>query len=188
MQRQVVMVLGKTGTGKSVLTKSLIENCRRVLILDPMGEYGGTVFFEFNSLANFFESEPKVFRCVLRPSEEEDAEFLFRIARTIGNLTLVVDEAEIYINPQSMPDSFRWLIQFGRHRGVSLVCVGRRAPELNIYLRAQQTSIISFAQTEPRDIDHLEAYGFNRDSVENLEGHEFETLGNSPDSIKEMLP
>lgn len=182
------MIVGKTGTGKTVLTKQIIEECQRILILDPMGEYGGTVFFDFDGVAEFFLNEPETFRCVLRPSEEEDAEFLFRLARTIGNLTLVVDEAEIYINPQSMPDSFRWLVQFGRHRGISLVCIGRRAPELNIYFRAQQTSIISFAQTEPRDIDHLEEYGFDREAVENLEGHNFETLGNPPDSIKESLP
>lgn len=182
------MVLGKTGTGKTVFTKSLIQNSKRLLILDPMGEYGGTVFFDFDSLATYFENPPDEFVAVLRPSEEEDAEFLFRLARTIGRLTLVVDEAEIYINPQSMPDSFRWLIQFGRHREISLVAVGRRAPELNIYLRAQQTSIISFAQSEPRDIDHLEAYGFDPLEIENLEGHEYATLGDSPDSIKESLP
>lgn len=188
MQRQVIMVLGKTGTGKTVFSKSLTEKCERILILDPMGEFGGTIFFDFGSLANYFETERETFRCVLRPSEEEDAEFLFRLARTIGNLTLVVDEAEIYISPYSMPDGFRWLIQFGRHRLVSIVAVARRAPELNIYLRAQQTSIFSFEQSEPRDIDHLEAYGFDRSQIENLTGHEYATLGNTADSVKESLP
>jgi hypothetical protein len=181
------MILGKTGTGKTVLAKSLIENSKRLLVLDPLGEYGGRIFFTFDALADFFSSEPEEFQAILRPQEEEDADFFFKLARTIGNVTVLVDEAEIYINPQSMPDSFRWLIQFGRHRGISLVCVGRRAPELNIYLRAQQTSIISFAQSEPRDIDHLVAYGFDAEEISYLDGHDYEVLGNDENSIKKNL-
>jgi hypothetical protein len=181
------MILGKTGTGKTVLAKSLIENCNRLLVLDPLGEYGGRIFFDFDSLADYMLTEPEEFQAVLRPQEEEDADFFFRLARTVGNVTVLVDEAEIYINPQSMPDSFRWLIQFGRHREVSLICVGRRAPELNIYLRAQQTSIISFAQSEPRDIDHLVAYGFDAESITYLTGHEYEVLGADESTIKENL-
>ena len=170
------------------MSKRLIQQSRRLLILDPMGEHGGTVFYDFDSLADYFETEREQFQCVLRPIEDYDADYFFRIARTIGNCTLLVDEAEIFINPQSMPDSFRWLIQFGRHREVNIIAVARRAPELNIYLRAQQTSIITFAQTEPRDIEHLEDYGFDRNELEQLEGHEYIVHGNEPDAIAQNLP
>jgi hypothetical protein len=153
-----------------------------------MEEFGGTVFFSFQDVADYFETEPTTFRVVLRPQEESDVEYFFRLARALGNLTLLVDEAEIYVDPKSMPDSFRWLVHFGRHVRVSIIAVARRAPELNIYLRAQKTSMISFSQSEPGDVDHLVDYGFRREALEALEEHEFETLGNPPDTIAELLP
>ena len=75
------MILGKTGTGKTVLAKSLIENSKRLLVLDPLGEYGGRVFFDFDALADFFMHEPEEFQAVLRPQEEEDADFFFQLPR-----------------------------------------------------------------------------------------------------------
>ena len=186
--RQVVLILGKSGTGKTVLAKRLTENCKRILILDPLFEFGGTIFFTADEVAAYLENNPEEFRIVLRPQEEEDVEFFFRIARSVGNVTLLVDEAEIYISPGSMPDAFRWLVHFGRHVRVSIIAVARRAPELNVYLRAQQTSMISFAQTEPRDVDHLVEYGFPREAVEALEDHEYETLGSPEDAIAKLLP
>lgn len=188
LQRQVVLILGKSGTGKTVLAKRLTERCRRILILDPLFEFGGTVFFSFEDVADYLESNPDEFRVVLRPQEEEDADYFFRLARAIGNVTLLVDEAEIYIDARSMPESFKWLVHYGRHQLVSIVAIARRAPELNVYLRAQQTSIFSFKQTLPSDVDHLVDCGFAREALEALEEHRYETLGDPEDTITKLLP
>ena len=156
--------MGKTGTGKTTLAKKLIEKKERLLIFDPLQEYSGSIFSTFESLCDYFldssrQVERKKFRVVCRFETDIEPEFLFRLAWELRDVTILVEEASLFLSPRT-PTFFHNLINQGRHRNVSIIAVVRRAPELSIQFRAMCTSVITFEQTEPRDLDHLENLGF----------------------------
>jgi hypothetical protein len=158
MNRKVVLDVGQAGTGKTRVAKMISERFERVFILDPLDEYSGTVFDSMQGVFQFFgdHAELEKFRVVLRSSDESDADFFFRLAWTVGNVLVVVEEANLYMDPRRKFPSFLQLVSRGRHRMIHLLCVSQRVPEVLISFRAQATSIICFRQSEPSDLDHLE--------------------------------
>jgi len=173
------------------LSKKLRSKSNRTLTLDPLYEYDGLIFSDYLSLSKFFQEcledlETSPFNVVCRFTSDEDIDYLFRLTWSLKNSLLVVEETEIYLDPRSTNYNFLRLVQYGRHNNVSLLCVARRVPEINIKLRAQITSAFSFYQSEPRDLSMLEQYGFDRDEILNLPDHEYVTWhdGQSFDDIK----
>lgn len=183
MTRRVTLIFGRTGAGKSTMARKLSGKERRILILDPLGEFSGTVFHDFDTFAAYMAErlDPSHdFRIVCRFSEDVDVEYFFILARQIRCFTLCIDEAEIYLDPRSMNEDFLWIIRYGRHKEISLIAVARRVPELSVDLRAQASTIITFLQSEPRDLKNLEGYGFNPDRVRSLPLFQYLTIGEPP--------
>jgi len=197
MQRKAVLVVGQAGTGKTRVSKEIASRFSRVLILDPLGEYSGTVFETMQQVFEYFESRGNLerFTVCLRNSDESDADFFFRLAWTLQNCLVVVEEANIYMDPRKRFPSFLQLVSRGRHRTVHLLCVSQRVPEVLISFRAQKTSLITFFQEEPSDLDHLEDWGFDPEEIRSLtpfdgrfstpvEGQHYLLIGESLEQIK----
>lgn len=193
MKRKVILILGKTGTGKSTLAKLLLKKAPRVISIDPLLEYKGMPFLSADEMIDYHVSEGKSsFHYSLQTTHPTDVEFIFRAAWTIGNVLLVVEEADIYID--SKKGAFHSLVNQGRHRMVHLVCIVRRTPEINRAFRAQQTSLFTFYQNEPDDIEHMREWGLDAEHVTELkavsapfipkEGENYLRLGESFEEIK----
>ena len=132
------------------------------MVVDALAEYDGICIESFENFVEYFrEFHPDSFRLVCRFSSDLDLEYLFKALFEIGNATLVVEEAEIYISPYAKSGSFLRLVRYGRHKNINIIGVARRATELSMDFRAQTNRIISFTQTEPRDIQALEKLGFH---------------------------
>lgn len=172
---EVVLILGKRGSGKTTLAKKMRAGYTRVITLDPLLQYGGTVVTSFDGFAEIFKNDPppEKFDIVCRFQSDTDHDYMFRAVREIGNCMLVVEEAGIFIDPRSQMESFSWLVNYGRHREISMICISRRVPELSIQFRSQINRMITFRQTEPPDLKTLEAYGFDPVQVSNLPDHEY---------------
>jgi hypothetical protein len=95
----------------------------------------------------------------------------------LRDFLLVVEEADQFLDPQKKNTPFLRLIRRGRHREISLLCIVRRVPEINKNFRAQCSSIVTFTQTEPDDLDLLSRYGFDPEAVSSLEPHRYLVLG-----------
>jgi len=190
MQRRVILILGKTGSGKSTLAKKIIATYDRVVVFDPLSEYhGGLVVEDFSDLVRYFETQsPDSFFlvCRFRGSTLDETEQIYdyaaRACDEIGNLLLVIEEAEMFLNSRNETSYINNLISFGRHKHISILAIGRRPVEIAIRLRAQFTSIFSFRQTEPRDLQYLEAWDFDAGELMNLEAFQFATVGEPYDS------
>jgi hypothetical protein len=197
LERKVVLDVGQAGTGKTRIAREIASRFPRVLIMDPLEEYSGTVFYTMNEVFDYFEARPNLerFTVCLRNSDEADADFLFRLAWTLENVLVVVEEANIYMDPRRKFPSFLRLVSQGRHRLCHLLCVSQRVPEVLIAFRAQKTSLITFFQSEPSDLDHLEDWGFEREAIQNLtpfdkrfqtavEGEHYLIIGEPLDAIR----
>lgn len=170
--RTVTVIFGKTGTGKSYLAKQIIDSYTRVIICDPKHEYTGLIFTNFSDLSEYYKDNvPEKFTFVCRFESELDYNYLFKLCLIIEDLLLVVEEAEIYISPGARSSSFLDLVRYGRHHGISILGIARRATELSIDFKAMCDKIISFKQTFPRDIKTMQELGF--ENIETLPDYEY---------------
>jgi DNA helicase HerA-like ATPase len=181
--RDVVLIFGRTGSGKTELAKKIIPQYQdkydRVIILDPNGEYtGGTVVFSYAALIEAVLEGTQFI--IFRMDNFDECESVYELVFNAPDTLLVLDEAEMFISKvtNARDSYFHRIVAFGRHRNLGLLAIGRRVVELNIYLRAQYTTIATFEQKEPRDLALLEEYGFNVAQIRGLEQYDFAYVGN----------
>lgn len=158
-QRQVDLILGKTGSGKTTYARHLIASRSRVIIADAdFREYPATTFQTFESLSDYLEKHAgagQFFRVAYTPYEDEYP-LMCDLARLVGNCTLVLEEADRFPDPRSCIE-YQEIITRGRHHRVSIMALGLYPALLPAMLRRQASKIISFRQHEPADIDWLAA-------------------------------
>jgi len=162
-ERKIILIFGKTGSGKSTLVKQLIKDVDRKIIIDIQHEYSEGIIFE--SYADFYEfitthGTGKSFNYIIRFENDEEYEKLFLLVYYIGNLYLIVEEAEDYISPDKRKSNFNKLINRGRHKRISIIAIARRSVELSRRLRGQVDRIYSFKQTQIEDIIIMKKIGF----------------------------
>jgi hypothetical protein len=149
-KRDIVLVYGKTGTGKTRWTRAFLRPLRRVLILDPLGEYDCPRFDELDPLIDFV-ARNRVFRVA---TERSDAlNVLCALALAAQDCWLVIEEAQRALPPMAPPPSyFTHAVYRGRHARLSMLMVSQRPTTVNIVARSQWTRIVTFNQSEKNDV------------------------------------
>lgn len=174
-KRKIILIFGKTGSGKTTFVKRLVKKLNRVIIIDKMFEYeDGIIFYKFEDLLNYFLlNKPSSFKFICRFENDIDIENLFIFCWYVKNLVLVVEEAEMYISPFVKQSNFLRLVRYGRHRGISIIAVARRVIEVSNDIKANSDKIVTFQQILEKDLEYLEKFGFNKEKVKNLKKYEF---------------
>ena len=173
MQREVILVLGKTGSGKTTWTRRFSETLTRVVVLDAgFQDYQGLAYGDLTSLidgaAKLDAGGSGFFRVTYTPRSGE-APVVMDLARVLGNCYLVIEEADRFDDPKVCPE-YDEIISRGRHYGVSILGVSLYPFKLPADLRRQATRIICFRMHEPRDLDYLyDIIGEDISKLPNLE-------------------
>ena len=182
-----------TGSGKSTLARSVIAKSSRTIIVDPNSEYHDALVVESvdDFLDYFIEEQPETFRVAIRIHNrfsvpESDMDAVFQSVWEIGNVLFVVEEVDAYIPPLERQNAFMPLISRGRHRKIHILGLAPRVPQFSRALRAQQTSFVSFAVSDPDDRENLTRYGFTDEELSKLtlENHEYLCHGLPVEEIK----
>lgn len=177
----VIMVLGKRGHGKSTWVSRYIKTLRRVLVYDTLVE---PTYKELEHIHDFVEfvkrlaKNPPYFRIAYHDfgdiSMEEDFDRFIRACLAIENITVVVEEVDLFASSHSMPIPLQRLVSIGRHKEISFIAISRRPHAVHPLIRSQTNRMISFKQTEPRDIDYLrELIGEKADQIPKLSKYKF---------------
>jgi hypothetical protein len=163
--RRIDLILGKTGSGKSsFVKKELIPYRKRLVIIDALSEYeNGVIFYNIDNFIEYI-IENKVnhfeeFKYICRFTDDQEIELLFQVVFELSNLTLLVEECEIYVSPNAKSSNFLKIVRYGRHKNISVIGVARRSTELSLTFRSQTDSIISFKQTDTNDLKKMEELG-----------------------------
>jgi len=160
VEKKIILIFGKRGTGKSYLAEKLITSERRLFIFDTLGEYESGVIFDNENIDQCLEFWRHVyyndFRIVYRPLKP-DAEIdnIAELVFVLGNLTFVVEEIDCYCTSFQISDSFAHIVQRGRHKNITLIGVTQRPFGIHRLLTSQAKEIYVFGTNEPRDRDYL---------------------------------
>lgn len=159
-EKKVRLVIGKRGSGKSVLTKHLIRSDSRLVVYDIMSEYVNGVTFDdaqMRELVKFWRhSYRQSFRIIYRPlSPKVEIEWLAHCVFALGDLTFVVEEIDAICTPFDIPLPMQAIIQRGRHKNIELIGVTPAPFGIHRDLTRQAKDIFIFRTSEPRDIQYL---------------------------------
>jgi len=157
VNRWFILIAGMTGSGKSVLTETLIKKYDRVIIYDSKDEYGEpdeNQSINVSALGSFY------FRT-------KDFSYACDLSFRAGNCVLVLDDAGDYL-AKPLESSFDKMVREGRHKQVNLIVTTQRIPDLAPIARGQVDVIVAFRTTLPLDLQNLKEYGFDLEKVKNL--------------------
>lgn len=160
IEKKVILVIGKRGSGKSYLTKKMIAEHRRLLVYDIMSEYTGGIVFETETNDKFSQFwghvYKKDFKLIFRPIQpKQEIDHLARLVFALGDMTFVVEEIDSICTAYDLPESFSRIIARGRHRNITLVGVTPAPFGIHRDLTRQAKEIYIFNTKEPRDRDYL---------------------------------
>jgi hypothetical protein len=192
MQREVVLVLGKTGSGKTTWARQFIQSQTRVIVLDAgFGDYPAQ---PVDGLENLILETDRLnsngsgfFRLSYTPRMNE-APVVMDLSRVVRNCWLVMEEADRFDDPRVCSE-YDEIISRGRHYGVSILGISLYPFKLPADLRRQATRIICYRMHEPRDLAYLaDIIGEDVEKLPSLEpfhyldwragiGSEIKTLG-----------
>ena len=156
-QNQLIMILGKRGSGKSSLLEKKLGQLPRFVLYNTLME---DCYSKFQQIEKFEELCKEITRDTYRISYrgndglsmEEDFDYCTRLCFATGNMTFAVDEIDLHSSPISLSQPLEEMISLGRHRNVDFYCASRRPYLIHPLIRSQANRIYSFQQTEPRDL------------------------------------
>lgn len=186
MQNLIITILGKKGSGKSFLTKKLLPRFPKpVFVLDSQDEYkNGVIFQSYIDLRDYLVKR-KINRSgiyVLRPESDDDVSSFFTLVYRLGSCSVIIEEASLYCNPYRIDDGFKKIMNYGRHRQINLIAIARRGSELHRDITAQSDFIISFRQTEKRDLAILDTVDEKANQLNQLGQYKYIVLGDPPEN------
>lgn len=177
LRREIALAVGRTGFGKSALTKELVGRRQRVIILEKWSdkdEYGGTLRFKSwaELLRAFKTKKPTRFRVSFSPGLTYFPH-VCALAWVLGDVLLVIEEASSYFPGGKVPPEFIELCERGRHRQVSIYATAQRPKRLPIILRAEADLLYCFRLNEKADRDWVAEFpGADRQLAEQAAGLE----------------
>jgi hypothetical protein len=116
--------------------------------------------YKYSDLIAKLKSNQPYFRISYRGLHDEtsmelDFDYCCKAVWAMQNLHYGVEEIGHHSNSWKMPNSLQTIISAGRHKGISFYCTSQRASNCHPLIRALATRIVTFKQTEPRDIEWL---------------------------------
>ena len=159
LERDIVIVLGRTGQGKSVWTRQFLKHKPRIFVFDPLMDIRAEYVTQKDLLDIYDAGGLADGKIRLGISSPDDVELLSAISFIAGNAWLVIEEASFLFPPGGRaPEWLREPIFLGRHRRLSILITAQRPTSIPVDLRSQASRIVCFSQHERRDTQWLDSY------------------------------
>jgi hypothetical protein len=136
---------------KSFIARQLANEF--VIIIDSLSEYDIFPVRFLLKERDFLKRQSFIFR----PSSLDDVKRCLLAIWLIGRCTLVIEEVDMYCSAQKPLPALDRLLRYGRHRDISVIAISRRPADVPRLLTAQADEVVTFQQTEPRDLAWIRA-------------------------------
>jgi len=166
MNREVTIILGKTGYGKSWWSKLYIQKFSRRFVYDPamsaeyqvLYENGAEIVADMTEQGeHFLNPENSFSRGII---DHNEVDMIGCLAFYFANNIMLIEEVSNVFQKglRELPQWAKRIIFYGRHKAVSIALIAQRASSIPIDFRSQATRIISFQQHEYDDVSWLERF------------------------------
>lgn len=186
--------MGKTGSGKTFLAKSILRLYRYVIVYDVKGQMRAKDWPEFLFVRKFEDLEkaansrrpisrdleyPKI---VFQPGINEipdadnlePAEKLCRFVYDRKNTVFYVDEAYSITSGRKIPFWYKAILTRGRERGLTLITACQRPKEIPMFILSESENYIVFSLQLPQDREVIEKIkGIPAGDIERLDKFQF---------------
>lgn len=189
----ILVILGHKGSGKTQLARAFLAQQKRSVCIDTIGEYGGVVIHDPESLAAYLENARGLdnFRVSYRDKGQHSfsPDQIFRMLHGLRDCWICLEEADKWFGPNRQNDAVKWFLKYGRHHRISVLLVTRRAAEQGPMGTSQADTIVSFQMHEPRDLDWIASVGGRAvaDEVDRLGQYEWTYVLDTSDDIRNGL-
>ncbi len=189
-EKKVTLILGQRGSGKTFLARNLIQDVKRLIIYDTLGEYDTGINVEtLDEFKEFFlKTYQRDFKICYQPVQpQKDFEAVCDIVFECGDVTFLVEEIDTFASAQKIDENFANIIQRGRHRDITLIGVSQRPFGIPRLITSQAKTIYSFIHREPADLDYLRSFiGDEAEKIKDLKPYEFLKWDNGKSSISKL--
>lgn len=160
-------IWGASGSGKSAFTKREIKQKRRVVIFDPLDEYGGQSVRDLDGVRLGMRKKWSNFKVSYVPRPGAEPKSLSALCKLLmmaqqpfkdtgqGDLiTLVVEEMNLAFpvaGGAAKCPGFAEICSRGRHFGIEVYGISQRIAEVDTRFRGNCTETVVFRQKGPRD-------------------------------------
>jgi SpoVK/Ycf46/Vps4 family AAA+-type ATPase len=124
-----ILIVGDSGSGKTYLAQILAKSIRNVFVITP---YEDEFLGHKNRLVT--TSVEKAFQAIKKVLDK-------------GKTFLIIDDADLFLNPYENDESLRYLIIGSRHRQIGWILIVRRTQDIS-KLILKQASKLFFFQTD----------------------------------------
>lgn len=191
-KRDVIIIGGITGSGKTYFANNLLLEYPRVILVSPIeadeDEYHGIMTDSLDDLVEQIEEKVTDGKAEWRFKISDLSEFdelcgfAYDLGKVTGGLMIAIEESQRIIPARAiLTPQFKNILYRGRHSQVSLCVIAQRFSTISIEVRSQWRRIISFRQTEPADVAWLSA-STGRDVDDLPQFHDREYLDITPHS------
>lgn len=171
MQREIILVLGKSGSGKTVWVRNEIQSKRRLFVFDIKRQFSdaGVCIYDMPSLAEYLYSNHRGrFRIIYQPEivfddrvdiAKEQFKDVCRGLHNVSDFYFVVDEVDRVL-PESKNDRVFWdnFVNRGRHESVSIMTTTIRYTDVTRGMTSNYDRLILFRTQEPNDIRYFQTH------------------------------
>ena len=172
----VIVIIGKRRSGKSIFFKHLLKPVSRRIIWDYNHEHGDMGYIIHYASQIPEEWKRGIVHIVYQPYTKtlEEFESFLRICWLLNNYVLGIEEVERYATTHFMPTPLKKLIDVGRHKGIGIYATCRRVMRVNPDLPFNADHIFCFRQHRPQDIGYLKEWiGEKAEELRNIPDYYF---------------
>lgn len=165
IKRNLVLILGLQGQGKTSLCKLIHQKVTRSVVIDDHNEFSDGVRIEtLPDLVDYLSrNHSRPFRVLyssrtlstdpLLPGSEFNrlCAFLFNIP----DHAFFINELGLYTTSSQIPEELKKLITQGRREFIDIICTVRRKTETQNIFTSQANVVASFKQILPEDVKYM---------------------------------
>lgn len=169
-QSRIISIIGRKGSGKTTLSKSLAESYRRRIIFDFANEHPGKFVTSSENFIAFDKKYPDQ-SINIRFSIEEDMDEVQTITEEIlrhlytrnlnthnlKDTVIVFEEAQFFFPQKILSSSLSRILTVGRHAGLNIIANTQRPALVSKTLLSQSDEIYTSFIWEKYDLKYLQS-------------------------------
>lgn len=154
------IIVGQSGSGKTVLARELIKGIKRLIVIDPKRMFtplpGMTIYDNPDKLIR-----AKSTFCVYRPApslldDMDSYDKIYKYAYLKGGLTVYTDEVSGVITETRFPKYLKIAYQMGREKGLRMISTTQRPARIPLFLISECSFFYTFRLVLKNDIKRMQ--------------------------------